>query len=132
LAFHLVTPELRNSMARTAEAALNSCMLRKAVEMRLSDENFRGRTLIAADGEAMDEVNALFLDSDGWRVESILIKLRKDVADQLGATRGIFHAGTLEVPVRLVQSVGDAVILLVPAPELRQILPALRDSSPGQ
>lgn len=80
----------------------------------------------------MDEVNALFLDSDGWRVESILIKLRKDVADQLGATRGIFHAGTLEVPVRLVQSVGDAVILLVPAPELRHILPALRDSSPGQ
>ena len=97
--------------------------------MRLSDENLRGRTVIAADGQAIGEVNALFLDSDAWRVESILIKLRKDVADQLGATRGIFHAGTLEVPVRLIQSVGDAVVLSVPAPELRQILPALGDSS---
>jgi len=99
--------------------------------MRLSDENLRGRTVIAADGQAIGEVSALFLDSDAWRVESLRIKLRKDVADQLGATRGIFHAGTIEVPVRLVQSVGDAVILSVPAPELRHILTALEDSSPG-
>lgn len=87
--------------------------------------------MIAADGQAIGEVSALFLDSDAWRVESLRIKLRKDVADQLGATRGIFHAGTIELPVRLVQSVGDAVILSVPAPELRQILPALGDSSPS-
>jgi sporulation protein YlmC with PRC-barrel domain len=106
-------------------------MLRKSVENAASDENLRGRTVIAADGQAIGEVSALFLDSDAWRVESLRIKLRKDVADQLGAIRGIFHAGTLELPVRLVQSVGDAIILSVPAPELRQVLAALGDSSPG-
>jgi sporulation protein YlmC with PRC-barrel domain len=90
--------------------------------MRLSDENLRGRTVIAADGQAIGEVAALFLDSDAWRVESLQVKLRNEVADQLGATRGMFHAGTLEIPIRMVQSVGDAVVLSVAAHELREIL----------
>jgi sporulation protein YlmC with PRC-barrel domain len=96
--------------------------------MRLSDENLRGRTVIAADGQAIGEVAALFFDSDAWRVESLQIKLRKEVAGQLGAARGLFHAGRLELPVRLVQSVGDAIVLSVPALELRQVLPGAGDS----
>ncbi len=97
--------------------------------MRLSDENLRGRTVIAADGQAIGEIAAIFLDSEAWRVESLEIKLRNDVADQLGATRGMFHSGTLEMPVRMVQSVGDAVVLSVAAHELRQVLPGLGDAS---
>jgi sporulation protein YlmC with PRC-barrel domain len=97
--------------------------------MRLSDENLRGRTVIAADGQAIGEIAALSLDSDGWRVEALQVKLRKEVADQLGATRGMFHAGTLEMPVRMVQSVGDAVVLSVAAHELRQVLPHAADAS---
>ena len=97
--------------------------------MRLSDENLRGRTVIAADGQAIGEIVALFLDSDAWRVESLQVKLRNEVADQLGATRGMFHAGTLEMPIGMVQSVGDAVVLSVPAHELRQVLPRVGDSS---
>ncbi len=91
--------------------------------MRLSDENLRGRTVIGADGRAVGEVAALFLDSDAWSVESIRVKLRKEVADQLGASRTVFHAGTVEVPIRLVQSVGDAVVLSIPVDGLREVLP---------
>ena len=97
--------------------------------MRLSDENLRGRTVIAADGQAIGEIAAMFLDSDTWQVEALQIKLRNNVADQLGATRGMFHAGTLEIPIRMVQSVGDAVVLSVSAQELRQVLPGLADVS---
>ncbi len=96
--------------------------------MRLSDENLRGRTVIAADGQVIGEVGAIFLDSDAWQVESLQIKLRKEVADQVGATRGMFHAGTLELPVRMVQSVGDAVVLSIPTEELRQVLPVAGDT----
>ena len=91
--------------------------------MRLSDETLRGRTVIAADGQAIGEVAALFIDSDAWRVESLQVKLRSEVADQLGATRGMFRAGMLEVPIRVVQSVGDAVVLAVATAELRAIPP---------
>lgn len=91
--------------------------------MRLSDENLRGRTIIAADGQVVGEVTALFLESDTWRVESLQAKLGKDIADQIGADRSIFHSGMLEIPVRIVQSVGDTVVLSVPVNGLREGLP---------
>ncbi|MBK7535534.1 MAG: PRC-barrel domain-containing protein [Myxococcales bacterium] len=90
--------------------------------MRLSDENLRGRTVISADGQVIGEVNALFLDSDAWRVESLQVSLNKDIADQLGAHRSTFHAGALEIPVRMIQSVGDTVVLSVPVDGLRAVL----------
>jgi len=92
--------------------------------MRLSDGNLRGRTIIGADGLAIGEIAGLFLDSGTWGVESLQVTLRKDVADRLGADRSIFRAGTLEIPIRLVQSVGDAVVLAVVVDELRQVLPS--------
>jgi sporulation protein YlmC with PRC-barrel domain len=91
--------------------------------MRLSDDNLRGRTVIAADGHAIGEVSALFLDGTAWSVEALQVTLRKEIADQLGAPRSMFHAGTVEIPVRLVQSVGDAVVLTVAVDGLRQVLP---------
>ena len=91
--------------------------------MRLSDENLRGRTVIGADGRAVGEIATLFLDSDAWSVESLQVKLRKDIADELGASRSMFRAGTVEIPVRLVQSVGDAVVLSIPIDGLREVLP---------
>nr|WP_239014560.1 PRC-barrel domain containing protein [Archangium violaceum] len=66
---------------------------------------------------------ALFLDSETWRVESLQVKLDRVIADQIGASRSIFHAGILEVPARLVQSVGDTVVLSVVVDALRQVLP---------
>ena len=98
--------------------------------MRLSDENLRGRTVIASDGLAIGEIAALFLDSDAWRVESLQVKLRKNVADRLGADRSVFHAGVLEIPIRMVQSVGDAVVLSVAVDGLRQVLPRAAEPAP--
>jgi sporulation protein YlmC with PRC-barrel domain len=98
--------------------------------MRLSDENLRGRTVIAADGQAIGDIAGIFLDSTVWQVEALQVKLRNNVADELGATRGMFHAGTLEIPISMVQSVGDAIILSVAAHELRQVLPGRGDISP--
>jgi len=91
--------------------------------MQVSDEHFRGRTVIAADGHAIGEVAALFIDTSAWAIVALQIKLNKATAEQLGAARGILRAATLDLPVRMVQSVGDAVLLSVPTLELRQILP---------
>jgi hypothetical protein len=65
----------------------------------------------------------MFIDSEQWKVESLQIKLRKNVAEQLGATHDFFHSATVEAPVQMVQSVGDAVVLSVAAVGLRQVLP---------
>jgi sporulation protein YlmC with PRC-barrel domain len=100
--------------------------------MRLSDGNMRGRTVIASDGLEVGEVAALFLDSEAWCVESLQVKLHKDIADRLGASRGVFHAGALEIPVRMVQSVGDAVVLVAAVDDLRQVLPRQEEPEPAQ
>jgi sporulation protein YlmC with PRC-barrel domain len=87
--------------------------------MRLSDETLRGRTVIASDGLAVGQVAVLFLNSDGWVIESLLVTLRREIADRLGVSRNYFRAGTLEIPVSMVQSVGDAVVLSVAVDALR-------------
>lgn len=99
--------------------------------MRLSDENIRGRTVIAADGQVIGEIKALFLDSESLKVESLQVTLRKDVADQLGAHRSVFRAGALEIPVALVQSVGATVVLTVPVHGLRAVLPSEGEQAPA-
>ena len=97
--------------------------------MRVSDEALQGRTVIASDGLAIGQVAALFLDTSDWRVGSLQVRLHKDIADRIGADRSLFRAGLLEVPIRLVQSVGDAVVLSVPVDGLRQILPGSGESA---
>jgi sporulation protein YlmC with PRC-barrel domain len=92
----------------------------QAVEMQLTDEHLRGRTVIAADGQAIGEVSALFIDTSTWMIAALQIKLSKSAAEQLGATRGLLRAATFELPVRLIKSVGDAVLLSIPTLELRQ------------
>lgn len=98
--------------------------------MRLSDETIRGKPVVGADGQVIGEVAALFLDSEAWRIESLQVKLRRETADLLGASRGIFHAGTVEIPVGMVQSVGDAVVLAVEVHGLRQLLPSGGERAP--
>ncbi len=88
--------------------------------MRLTDENLRGRTVISADGQAIGSVKAIFLDSTEWRVESISVELGKDAADRIGASRSMFRHGVVELPVRLIQSVGDTVVLGVGVDQLRE------------
>ena len=88
--------------------------------MRLSAENLHGRTVITADGQAVGSIKSVFLDAVAWRVESISIELRSDVADHIGASRGMFHRGLIELPVQLVQSVGDAVVLTIAVDALRE------------
>jgi sporulation protein YlmC with PRC-barrel domain len=98
-------------------------MAQAVSKIQISDEHFRGRTVIAADGQAIGEVSALLIDTSAWSILALQIKLNKVVAEKIGAARSIIHAATVEVPVRLVQSVGDAILLSIPTLELRQLLP---------
>lgn len=84
-------------------------------DMRLSAENLQGRTVISADRQGIGSIRAVFLDATDWRVELISIELRKDIADQIGAARSMFHRGLVELPVAVVQSGGDAVVVAVVA-----------------
>jgi sporulation protein YlmC with PRC-barrel domain len=91
--------------------------------MQVSDEQVRGRTVVAADGQVVGEVTSLFLDTSTWSIGGLQIKLNKAVAEKLGISGGLLRAATLDLPIRLVKSVGDAVLLSVPTLELNEEKP---------
>ena len=98
--------------------------------MTFSDQALHGRNVISADGLSVGSVVALFIAIDEWRVESLQVTLHKDVADRIGAGRSWLHKGAVEIPTRMVQSVGDAVVLSVRVDELRKVLPEKAESTP--
>ena len=100
--------------------------------LRMSDQDLRGRTAISAEGRVIGEVTALFFNSRAWRVESLRVKLRKEIADRLGIDRSVFRAGALEIPVRMVQAIGDTVVLSIAVDGLREVLPSESRTHPTE
>jgi sporulation protein YlmC with PRC-barrel domain len=91
-------------------------------------ESIKGLTMLGAEGDIIGDVANLCIDPESWRVASIQVNLRKEAADRLGAERSLFHATSLEIPVSMIQSVGDAVILSVATAGLNQALELQRQS----
>jgi sporulation protein YlmC with PRC-barrel domain len=85
----------------------------------LSCEGLQERTVIDAAGLAIGHVDSMWLDPVSWRVKALRVTLRREMTEEVGATRGFFRKATVDVPTDSVQSVGDAVILRVRAHELR-------------
>ena len=84
--------------------------------------------MISADGQAIGEVAAVFIDTATWTIVALQVKLSKAAAEQLGVSHGLLRAATIDLSVRMVQSVGDAVLLSVPTLELRNTLPQAEQS----
>lgn len=85
----------------------------------LFEETVRGRKVVAADGQIVGEVADLMINYATWQVESVRLKLNKEIADNLGISRSMMRAATIDLPVNIIQSVGDAVLLSVPTGQLR-------------
>ena len=85
----------------------------------LFEETVRGRKVVAADGQIVGEVADLMVNYATWQVESVRVKLINQIADDLGVSRSMIRAATIDLPVHVIQSVGDAVLLSVPTGKLR-------------
>jgi sporulation protein YlmC with PRC-barrel domain len=78
------------------------------------------RVVIDAGGLVLGVVEDVLLDLAGWRVDALRVKLRREVADEVGVENPFFRRPSIDVPSHLVQSVGDAVILKVRADALHE------------
>jgi len=98
--------------------------------MNLSANDITGRTIVGAGGDVIGELANVCVDTESWRVDSVRVTLRKEVADRLGAERSLFQAGSVQIPVSLIQSVGDAVVLSVSVSGLSEALFSDAGSNP--
>ncbi|RKG92175.1 PRC-barrel domain containing protein, partial [Corallococcus sp. CA053C] len=99
--------------------------------MRFSESILRGRTVVADGGQTLGTVESLIIDDASWRVEALQVKLNSETAEQLGKYWNYFHAGRIELPIRLVHSVSDTVLLAATVEELRQVLASESGSEPA-
>lgn len=90
--------------------------------MWLSDGELVGRSVISADGQALGTVSALLVETGTWTVGALRVKLRREMGERLGASRSLFHGGTIELSVQAVKTVGDAVLLASDVEGLRRYL----------
>ena len=87
--------------------------------MKISDNSLVGRVVISGDGIAIGEVARIVLDTTDWRVESLQVALRKESAERIGLSHGVFRTAVIEIATQQIQSVGDAVVLGVAIDQLR-------------
>jgi sporulation protein YlmC with PRC-barrel domain len=92
----------------------------EVVAMTLSDGELRGRTAIGSDGKAIGEVVAILFDNESWSVTGLRVRLRGNVAGEIGVGHSLFRPGTVDVPISQVQSASDAVVLTIPASGLTE------------
>jgi sporulation protein YlmC with PRC-barrel domain len=85
----------------------------------ISCDDICQRTVIDAAGSALGEVEAVMLDPALWRIEALRVRLRREMAEQVGTKAHLFGKTTILVPTAAIQSVGDAVLLHVRAEQLR-------------
>ncbi len=90
--------------------------------MRIADDKFRGKTVIEAGGQALGQVEALILETEGWSVESLEIRPRREIAQQLGTSRRLLRPNNAEIPIRAIKSVGDAILLSLSLEEVSALI----------
>jgi sporulation protein YlmC with PRC-barrel domain len=99
--------------------------------MRISlEQDLRGRTVIDGEGRAVGAVDDVMVDGRSWRIEAFRVKLRRELAAQIGVERSAFRPAFLDIPVEMVHAAGDAVILNVPMSALHELQTA-EAASPG-
>lgn len=85
-------------------------------------EKISGRTVLDANGQIVGTVDDLLLDDRSWQVESFRIRLKREVAKEIGASSHLLRAAVVDIPSRMVGAVGDAVILSVAAVALHELV----------
>ncbi len=86
--------------------------------MRIQVEDINGRKVIDASGVVLGDIDGVYLDSETLNAHTLVVKLRRDLADDLGVEKHTFTRTSIEIPAGAVQAVGDTVILRARAAEL--------------
>ncbi len=80
------------------------------VILLVSFKELSDKFVICAGGFDLGQINGVDIDSTTWRVTHIQVKLSKNASEDLGFKKR-FGSSTVCVPVALISSVGDNVLL---------------------
>ena len=73
-------------------------------------DQLSGKYVICAGGFDLGQINGLEMDTESWKVTHLHVKLSKPASEDLGFKKR-FRSSTVCMPISLVASVGDNVLL---------------------
>ena len=73
-------------------------------------DQLSGKYVICAGGFDLGQINGLEMDTEAWKVTHLHVKLSKPASEDLGFKKR-FRSSTVCMPISLVASVGDNVLL---------------------
>ena len=80
-----------------------------------------GRTVLDADGKIVGTVDDVLIDPTSLGLEGFRMRLKRDVAKSVGASSSLLSPAVVDVPVRMIRAIGDAVILSVAGAALQEL-----------
>lgn len=85
----------------------------------ISSEKVLGRTVLASQGTVIGSVERMLIDLATWKIDSVDVKVNRDVAQPLGLKKGVLRGPTIRIAATSIQSIGDAIILGISISDLR-------------
>lgn len=80
-------------------------------------ETLLGKKVIGIGGYILGEVKGASIDTKTWQVAQLHVKLTDNAAEELGFKKR-FRSSTVNIPVKMVQAVGDVVNV---SPSLKEL-----------
>lgn len=85
---------------------------------RIKFSELSGKDVISQDGREIGQVSDIALDSSSWRIDTLVVKLERDLLEAFHMKKPVFGTQTIQIPTSHVSGVGDKVILLKKLEEL--------------
>jgi sporulation protein YlmC with PRC-barrel domain len=89
------------------------------VSSLISCEALLGKKVIGAGGYIIGEVKGASIDTKTWQIVNLHVKLTNTAAEELGFKKR-FRSSMVNMPVKMIQAVGDVVNVSPPLKEMSQ------------
>lgn len=90
--------------------------------MRIDDGQLREKKVITADGRHIGAVVAVEIETEGWQVLCVDVKLERELLDELKQKKPLFGTLTARIAPSHIRTVTDTVLLAVTLPAITELL----------
>lgn len=89
-------------------------------EIKFSE--LEGKGVLTQDGREIGAVSDCVIDHEGWSIETLVVKLARDLLEEFHMKRPMFGTQTIQLPTSYISGVSDRVVLHKKLAELTAIV----------
>ena len=90
--------------------------------------NLKGKKVMGVKGYIVGDVEAIDIEPDNWQVTALQVSLTKDAAQELGFSKTFLRKAIIAIPIKIVNSVGNTVLINEAIQDLKELIKNLESS----